>query len=390
VNHPTGQFPGSLVVGDFNGDGNADIALVVRCAEQGCTTAGITVLLGKGDGSFRTTTYLTSYEPNGLAVADLNGDGKMDLVVAMSECPDNSCGTGLVEVFLGNDDGTFQAPLNFSTPQQESSVAVADFDGDGKPDVAAESWSGIITLLLGNGDGTLRSSSTLLLPSGHNLVTGDFNRDGKPDIAANGPGVAILLNVASGFRYSTTVNLASSLNPSDAGQLVTLRVSVIANFFAGIPVGEVTFNDGARPLATMSLRRGKAMFSTSSLNVGTHKLTVSYSGDSNYVPELSSVVTETVKLAPTTTSLTSNLNPSTSGQAVTFTAAVTSQGPGSPSGEMIFRDGTKTIGLKSLSGGVATLTKSNLVAGSHSITATYTGDAASAKSTSTVLTQVVN
>jgi hypothetical protein len=389
VNHPTGHYPVSLVVGDFNEDGNADIALGVRCAEQGCTT-GITVLLGKGDGSFRTTTYPTSYEPNGLAVADLNGDGKMDLIVAMSECLDNSCGTGIVEVFLGNGDGTFQAPLNFSAPQQEFSVAVADFDGDGKPDVAAESWSGVISLLLGNGDGTLRSSATLLLPSGHSLVTGDFNHDGKPDIAANGPGIAILLNNASGFRYATTASLTSSLNPSFEGQAVTLTASVVPTFFAGKPTGKITFNDGTSMLASVSLKNGKAVFSTSSLSVGIHQLTIAYSGDSKYVPELSAAVTQTIELAPTTTKLISNTNPSTSGRAVTFTATVTSQGPASPSGEVVFKDGTRTIGLKSLSGGVATLTRSNLAAGSHSITATYTGDAASAKSASTVLTQVVN
>jgi Bacterial Ig-like domain (group 3)/FG-GAP-like repeat/FG-GAP repeat len=391
LNHPTVVFAGTLVAGDFNGDGKTDLALESRCADPSCTSGAVVVLLSKGDGSFRSTTYLTANEPNYIAAGDLNGDGRTDLVVAMSECPDNSCTTGLVSVLLGNGDGTFQSPINVSTEQRELSLLIADIDGDGKPDVIAESFSGESSILLGNGDGTLRVSSNLLLPFGHDLVMGDFNADGKPDFAVDGTGVAVLLNVAAGpFHYATAVDLKSSPNPAYVGQTVTLRATVTPAFFAGRPLGDMTFNDNGSPLATRSVSGGKAVFSTSSLDAGIHKLTSSYSGDSKYAPQLSPTLTQTVSLAPTTTMLTSSLNPSLQGQTVIFTATVTSAGPLAPTGKVVFKDGTKTVGFKTLSGGIAVLSEKTLSVGSHSITAVYYGDTASARSATAVLTQIVN
>jgi hypothetical protein len=101
-------------------------------------------------------------------------------------------------------------------------------------------------------------------------------------------------------------------------------------------------------------------------------------------------VKQVVELYSTTTALTSSLNPSTHGQAVTFTATVTPTGPNQPTGKVTFKDGTLGIGSATLNGGVATLVKSTLAVGTHPITATYQGDASSAKSTSAVLNQVVN
>jgi hypothetical protein len=102
----------------------------------------------------------------------------------------------------------------------------------------------------------------------------------------------------------------------------------------------------------------------------------------------SGTVKQVVDKYPTTTTLTSSLNPSQFGQAVTFTAQVTSTGP-APTGTVKFLDGTTSIGQATLSGGVAKLTKSNLAVGTHSITAHYNGDANSSTSTSAVLNQVV-
>jgi hypothetical protein len=123
------------------------------------------------------------------------------------------------------------------------------------------------------------------------------------------------------------------------------------------------------------------------LTAKTHTSKATYAGDIKFKPSTGSV-TQVVEKYPTTTTLTSSLNPSHFGQAVTFTAQVTSTGP-APTGSMKFLDGTTSIGLATLSGGVAKLTKSTLAAGTHPITAHYNGNATSSTSTSSVVNQVV-
>src|SRR5207244_1906407 len=130
----------------------------------------------------------------------------------------------------------------------------------------------------------------------------------------------------------------------------------------------------------------------SALGVGTHSITASYSGDSNFNGSTSAVLTQTVNKANTTTTVASSANPSVFGQSVTFTAtvAVVSPGAGSPSGSVTFLDGATTLGTGTLSGGTATFATSALAVGSHSITASYGGDTNFNTSTSAVLTQTVN
>jgi Big-like domain-containing protein len=114
-----------------------------------------------------------------------------------------------------------------------------------------------------------------------------------------------------------------------------------------------------------------------------------YAGGARFKPS-SGTVTQVVELYPTKTTLTSNPNPSTHGQAVTFIVTVTSTGPNQPTGKVAFKDGAVGIGSATLNGGGATLVKSTLAVGTHPITAEYLGDSSSAKSASTVLNQVVN
>jgi hypothetical protein len=114
---------GSVVVADFNGDGNADMAVADGSLDQ------VWIFLGNGDGTFRGPSAYSVSTPHSLAVADFNGDGKLDLVAA------DWLG-GTVSILLGNGDGSFQAPLRFAVGSYPSSVAVGDFNGDGIPDVA--------------------------------------------------------------------------------------------------------------------------------------------------------------------------------------------------------------------------------------------------------------
>src|SRR5208337_613028 len=188
--------------------------------------------------------------------------------------------------------------------------------------------------------------------------------------------------------YPSKTLVTTSGSPSYVGQSVTFTAAVTSSYGA-IPDGElVTFHEGTTPLGSVALASGMAAYSTSSLSAKLHTIEATYAGDAVIVPSTGSVV-QVVDQYLATTTLSSSSNPSTYKQAVTFTATVTPTGPYPPTGKVMFKDGTTGIGTVTLSGGVAALTKSNLVVGTHPITAEYLGDADSARSTSSVLDQVV-
>src|SRR5262249_48620738 len=157
--------------------------------------------------------------------------------------------------------------------------------------------------------------------------------------------------------------------------------------------GTVTFQDGATVIGTGILDgSGQVTFSTATLSVGTHFITAVYSSDANFAGSTSAAYSQIVKQA-STTSVTSNTNPSVFGQSVTFAATVhaVNSGVGTPTGIVTFKDGTATLGTGTLNGKAqATFSIATLFVGSHSITATYGGSTIFATSTSTVLTQNVN
>jgi hypothetical protein len=187
-----------------------------------------------------------------------------------------------------------------------------------------------------------------------------------------------------------SVALSSSSNPSTYGQAVTLRATVSAVPPAtGTPTGTVTFMDGAAALGTGTLSAGVATLTTSTLTAGTHTITAVYGGDSNFAGASSSALSQVVNRANTSTALTSSVNPSANGQAVTFTATITTAA-GAPTGTVTFADGATTLATITLSGGSAAFTTSTLAVGSHSITAAYGGDNNFTGSTSTALSQTVN
>ena len=160
---------------------------------------------------------------------------------------------------------------------------------------------------------------------------------------------------------------------------------------SGTPTGTVTFMDGTTPLGSVTLSDGHASFKTSSLDAGSHSITVVYSGDDNFLTCTSAVLSQTVNQASTTTSLASSLNPSEYGEEVTFTATVKAVSPGSgtPTGTVTFMDGSNVLGMGTLSGSVATYSTTGLSVGTHSITAVYSGDTNFITSTSAVLKQKV-
>ena len=187
----------------------------------------------------------------------------------------------------------------------------------------------------------------------------------------------------------------STTNPSVFGQSVTftaLMTAVAAE--PGRPTGSITFLDGSTTLGTATLSAGKATFKTAALATGRHTITVSYSGDGNFVTSTSAPLTETVSQAATTSNLTSSANPSVFGQSVTFTATVKAEYARGITARRrgksySFLDGSTTLGAGMLSGGTATFSISTLAAAAHSITVVYGGDANFLTSTSGILTQTV-
>jgi hypothetical protein len=190
----------------------------------------------------------------------------------------------------------------------------------------------------------------------------------------------------------SSVSVSSSADPSAFGQSVTFTATVQSTApGSGTPTGSVQFLDGTTVLATQTLASGVATYATSTLALGSHSITVSYSGDGNFTPGTSSVLTQTVNQDSTTTTVTSSVNPSAPGHPVTFTATVAANSPGhgTPTGQVTFMDGGTVLGSATLSGGTASFTTSGLATGTHSITVSYGGDTNDASSTSGVLTQTV-
>jgi uncharacterized protein (TIGR03437 family) len=197
-----GAGPHWLVVGDFNKDGKPDLAI----ANQGtpgddADVGGVLVFLGQGNGSFQSAgSYPAGINPNFITAADVNGDGAADLLVTTSAANF----TYNVAVLLGHGNGTFSPAAMFSTDYGPAWIAVADLNGDGKPDLAIAHCCGDTdtTFMLGNGDGTFQPDVHLAasVSPGALLLT-DLNGDGKPDLITGAAGfssaVAVFLNISA-------------------------------------------------------------------------------------------------------------------------------------------------------------------------------------------------
>jgi Bacterial Ig-like domain (group 3)/FG-GAP-like repeat len=170
--------------------------------------------------------------------------------------------------------------------QFPSQMVLADFDGDGKPDVAGGS-DGL--LLLGNGDGTFQSPTYV---GGPGALTADFNNDGRPDLAVGG--ITILLNIAP--RVSVATALTSSANPATANRTVTFRATISSP--SGTPTGSIAFKNGANIMATVPLLNGQAIYDKTFPTAGMRWITAAYSGDNNYRADTSNVVNELVQPPP--------------------------------------------------------------------------------------------
>jgi len=387
------SFTYFLVIADVNGDGKPDLVVADECTDHPtCNSGAVGVLVGNGDGTFQAAVIYPSGGVGSLsgarsvAVADVNGDGRPDVLVA-------NYFSGTVGVLLGNGDGTFQAPVDYNvgfTPVR--SVAIADVNGDGKADLLVGGDVGTVQhgevgYLLGNGDGNFQPVVTF--GSGGNaaisIALADVNGDGQPDLlAANAEHNTVGVLLHSPASQSTTkTTLRSSLNPSTYGQKVTWTATVTPSGSL-IPTGKVQFRWGIYTIGSATLdSSGVATLTKSNLNAGAFPLTAVYMGDTANSGSTSAVLNQVVLQATSSARLASSLNPSAQGQAVTFTATISSPTV-VPTGPVTFRVGTTVLGTSQLSGGKAKFTISTLAVGSTRVTATYYGNSNVSKSSASV------
>jgi len=184
------SVPGAsmTVLADLNGDGILDIVTANGFVFNG---SGVSVLLGKKNGAFQpATTIVAAGNPNWVLVGDFNNDGKLDIAVGNQPNPNLPPPVGGptvtdVSILLGKGDGTFSAAID--TPTLGAlTMAAADFNGDGKLDLAITGVNGPVQILLGNGDGTFTVTGTSVSGLSGPILTGDFNHDGKQDLLAGG------------------------------------------------------------------------------------------------------------------------------------------------------------------------------------------------------------
>jgi predicted dehydrogenase len=210
-NLTAGTNPHEVVVADVNGDGRLDIVATNERSND------VSVFLGNGNGTFQAAqNFAVGSYPNGLAVADVNGDGHLDLITANTA---NATGN-TVSVLLGNGNGTFQAAQNFITDTVPIKVAVADVNGDGKLDIVTANTGGTVSVLLGNGNGTFQAATNISVGSGTypaSVAVADLNGDGKLDLvtANNGDSantVSVLLGNGNG-TFKAATNFAIGTEP---------------------------------------------------------------------------------------------------------------------------------------------------------------------------------
>jgi len=302
----------SMAVGDFNGDGQPDVAVT------NSGTNGVNVFLNNGGGlSAVSAIPATGTGPTSIAAADFNGDGKLDLAVA-------NYGSNNVTILLGNGDGTFTAAASPATGTAPNSVAVADFNGDGVPDLAvANAGSSNVTILLGNGDGTFTAAAGPAADTGStSVVLADFNGDGKEDlvVANSGDSSATALLAETALTIATVNNIS----PVGAGtHLVKAIYSGDANYggstsaAVSLTVAPPSITLSATPVSVVAGATGTSTLTITPMNgfSGTVTLAcdgVSMPGSANDVPTCSSIPPVTISgNAPATATLSIQTQPGT-------------------------------------------------------------------------------
>lgn len=348
-----------LSFGDVNGDGRIDVLSQsngVPLTDGGRSGVNLNVMLNLGTGfgapqivapfnaQNPTTSNLRSLGFYSALFADMNGDGKLDLVLGYQQPEGNNA----VATLLGAGDGTFATPVVFNIGVETTfgspllPIVIEDVNADAKPDVIL--GSGVV--LTGDGDGTLTAGTPLF----SSAVTFP---NAPPVYAVSTAPATATIPQAEGTPFSALVflNLGSSAN-----------AVFIPHVGSSVSVSPV-------------------------LTVGTHALSAKYSGDADYAPSTSGTEGITISQTKPRTVVTSSASPSYIGENVTFTAKI---GPllAGATGNVVFSDGNTTLGTVPVGDGTVTFTTSFSSAGSQTITAAYSGDSNNGSSTGSMTQEV--
>jgi hypothetical protein len=351
ITDPSLNFPDAVAIGDLNNDGFNDIAV----ANEDASTVTLFTQVPASPGTFTTSTVAVGDAPSSIAIGDLNGDGLPDLVVANES--DNT-----VSVFLQNAGGGLNSTATVTLPTGDAtapiSVAIGDLNGDSRADLAvANNNNNTATVFLQNANGPFGFTAQTPLATGggpYSIVIGDLNGDGQPDLA--------VANNSNTFTTGPTNTVTVFLQNADGSYSPTT-----------VPVGS-----GPQRVVIGDLA-GKGRLDLATSNMFSNNVTLL----ANTTPQSTSA---SLAASPTT---------STVGQSVAFTTTVAPdvqglRGQASPTGTVTYTiDGAAQAPVAVSGAGTAALMTASLSAGPHSITATYSGDANYAPSTTASTTYTV-
>ena len=414
------------VAADFDGDGNQDIAVleeyVVPVYPYINYSTAVWVYFGNGDGTFSSPVLAGQFDRDytNVAASDLAGNGRSDLILSNG----GSLGGYAVGILSSLPGRTFGPEVNYFAGTGLSSLEIADVNRDGRPDlifgnnnsnlrassvtelinlgpapqltgtlfalpepsVVAQAFKLTATLsppspatLSGNvafqvdgvpAGSALLSANTALLPLAGNLSIGQHM------ISASWPGdttyqSVTLLGTHNVIAAPTNATITSSQDPALVGTNITFTATVTSSY--GTPAGSVALSDGGTALGIINLTNGSGTYSTSGLTVGTHNIGASYAANGNFAAGSASL-SQVIQGQPSTTTLTGAPNPASVDGAVNLTATVTAA-TGTPTGTVRFYDGGALLGTATMSGGAAAISTAFTSAGTHNLTANYSGDA---------------
>jgi hypothetical protein len=367
----TGDYPYGFTAGDFNNDGILDFAV------SNNYTNTVQILLGIGDGTFSTgASYATGNSPEDLVATDFNRDGNTDLAIVNQM-------DKTVAVLLGNGNGRFVAGPTVVVPASPYTLVAGDFNGDGIPDLAISAIIQGAEIYLGNGDGSFTAKSTIscgTIGNGYGMATADLNHDGKTDLivggalfTGDGTGTFTLLSYVGGNGSPVSIG---DFNGDGSPDLITPVYS-----------SSYPFNGNVK----ISLEQSSVTMMVAPIKIqgpGSHNVVASYSGDGAHAASQSNSVALTGAQITSTASV--RTFPGTSVPSGSVLQLVASISPGqignyTPTGTVTFKDESTILGIEAVSSGQASLSTNSLTVGSHTLSASYGGDANFAASVSSAL-----